>query len=157
MPTPHFPVGASAVVALNSQWRTFAHYSDNRIHQLVLYDPKTLVYADSLVGGPTPMPNSPVAAITWGSTLRVYYFTEDCKVQEMYWVGGVDAWFKVGNVLGDVVDGSFLYAQVHANGNDLEEIRVGYLSPEHCDTITESVFTYPTGWGTRTYAIDMMD
>jgi len=88
----NFPVAGSLIVTPGSQWRTFVHYTDNRIHQLVLYDPNSLTYTDSLVGGPTAKPDSPVAAITWGSNpcnIRVYYITEESKLQEMWWTGGL--------------------------------------------------------------------
>jgi hypothetical protein len=56
----------SSIVETGSIWSTFVHSSDNRIHQLNMSNPNALDYTDLVVGGPTPMCNSPVAAVSWG-------------------------------------------------------------------------------------------
>jgi hypothetical protein len=70
MSNPIFPYGDSSYIALVSLagfWRPFVHHGDNLIHQLLpanVFDFDS--FSDSLVGGPTPMPNSPIAVVSWG-------------------------------------------------------------------------------------------
>ncbi|OJA08505.1 hypothetical protein AZE42_10957 [Rhizopogon vesiculosus] len=170
MSKPIFPpcamAGQMASIVLRGQsgllWRTYTLCSDNKIHQIAMNDPNTLQFVDNLIGGPTPMPNSPIAAVSWGVTnfqARLFYFTEDCKVQEMYYTQllarSIPGW-EVTSTIGDVVPGSVaLYAQVAANGDNLEEVRVGYQSPSNPETITESYWVGVGPWKTRTYPKEM--
>ncbi|OJA17978.1 hypothetical protein AZE42_08946 [Rhizopogon vesiculosus] len=174
-----FPPGTvaghmSEIVQTGSQWRTFVHCSDNKIHQLVR-DANALDYQNNVVPGPIPMRNSPVAVICWGVEVlhasvsssypseilmnlqtRIYYFTDELKVQEMDWDSNIRHYFEAGPTLGDVMEGSIaLYAQVDADGDTLAEIRVGYQSPSNPETITESYYTFSTGWRTRIYHNEM--
>jgi hypothetical protein len=171
---PIFPGGTgthvASIVLPNKHWRTFVHTADNQIHQLILSGPDDLTYTDTLVDGPIPMVNSPVAAISSGTNvshlyvftgwgvhehlqIRLFYFTADCKVQEMFWNNYDDPSPVIGTTLGDVVWGSHsLYAYVRKAGDTSGQIRVGYQSSSAPTTITESVYTPDSGWATtRTY------
>jgi len=70
MSNPIFPYGVSSyidLVSLQGVWRPFVHGGDNRIHQLLpanVFDFDS--YQDSFVNGPTPMPNCPIAVLSWG-------------------------------------------------------------------------------------------
>jgi hypothetical protein len=74
---PIFPKGTGAHVASivlpNKHWRTFVHHTDNQIHQLILSASNDLTYTDTLVCGPDPMVNSPIAAISWGNNVGHLY------------------------------------------------------------------------------------
>ncbi|OJA19903.1 hypothetical protein AZE42_13213 [Rhizopogon vesiculosus] len=155
-------------------WRTYLQYTDGLIHELALDDANSLNYIDNAFTiGPRPRFNTPIAAVSWNGfeeastpmmcttdvalttlQIRVYYITQEDKVQELCWIN--NAW-AVGAVLGDVVFGcTWLCAQVRASGATLAELRVGYQSPANPNTITESYYIpSQTRWGVRTYPSKM--
>jgi len=89
--------------------------------------------------------------MTLQTQIRIYYFTCDNKVQELGWMGSN---WSAGATLGDVDPSSStsLYAAVRTHNSGLAELRVGYQSPSHPHTITES-FWIPSEnrWGVREY------
>ncbi|OAX36180.1 hypothetical protein K503DRAFT_322791 [Rhizopogon vinicolor AM-OR11-026] len=152
-------------------WRTYVQYpTDGLIHELALNDANSLNYIDNAFTiGPRPRLNTPIAAVNWNgleeastpmmcttdvalttSQVRVYYITQDNKVQELQWTNHT---WVVGPILGDVIFGSIaLYAQVRAGGATLAELRIGYQCPANPNTITESYFIpSQSRWGVRTY------
>ncbi|OJA15151.1 hypothetical protein AZE42_04700 [Rhizopogon vesiculosus] len=126
-------------------WHTYLQYpTDGLIHELAMNDANSLNYMDqAFTIGPRPRLNTPIAAI------RVYYITQDSKVQELQWTNHM---WVVGPILGDVVFGSIgLYAQVRAGGATLAELRIGYQCPVNPNTITESYFIpSQSRWGNIT-------
>ncbi|OAX36179.1 hypothetical protein K503DRAFT_772770 [Rhizopogon vinicolor AM-OR11-026] len=134
-------------------WRTYLQYTDGLIHELALDDVNSLNYIDNAFTiGPRPRLNTPIAAVSWNGfeEIRVYYITQENKVQELCWIN--NAW-AVGAILGDVVFGcTWLCAQVRASGATLAELRVGYQRPANPNTITESYYIpSQSRWGVRTY------
>ncbi|KAG0706597.1 hypothetical protein DFH29DRAFT_133842 [Suillus ampliporus] len=138
------------------QWHIFTHGAfDNHLHQLVFTNPNSTAYTDATIDvGPTPLPNSPIAAVSWGqmSALQVYYFTNVSTLQALYWSSDEPGW-QVSAPLGNVLPGSVtLYAQASTIGDAqaLDEIRIGYQSQADPETITEAYYTASFGsWRTR--------
>ncbi|OJA16470.1 hypothetical protein AZE42_06880 [Rhizopogon vesiculosus] len=152
-------------------WRTYVQSpTDGLIHELALNDVNSLNYIERTFNiGPLPRFNTPIAAVNWNGIeeastpmmcttdvalttlqIRVYYITQDNKVQELCWTNHV---WVVGATLGDAICGSIgLCAQQRAPGGVLQELRIGYQSPADPSTITESYYIPPQSrWGVRTY------
>jgi hypothetical protein len=71
MSNPIFPHGNSSYIALteqSGQWLPFVHFADNLLHLLKLPDVFDFdSFTDVPCGGPTPMPDSPIAVVGWGT------------------------------------------------------------------------------------------